>query len=138
MKQSARPQWATDLTTRLFHEYWLPQALGLGVSRSLQKDSPVADIASKVAREAAIEIVLVGEINLRGGLCLKWVSPSTRGVPDRIVLMPGGRTIYVELKSRGGRLSPPQRRMHTKLRDMGFRVEVLWTIRQVNEFVCSL
>ena len=138
MKQSARPQRATDLTTRLFHEYWLPQALGLGVSRSLRKDSPVADIVNKVMREAALENVLVGEVSSRGGLCLKWVSPGIRGVPDRIVLMPGGRTIYVELKSRGGRLSPPQRRMHTKLRDMGFRVEVLWTIRQVNEFVCSL
>lgn len=98
----------------------------------------MADIANKVMREAALENVLVGEVSSRGGLCLKWVSPGIRGVPDRIVLMPGGRTIYVELKSRGGRLSPPQRRMHTKLRDMGFRVEVLWTLEQVNEFVCGL
>jgi len=91
-----------------------------------------------MVREAAVEAHLTLLVNQRGGLCYKWVCSNTQGVPDRIVLMPGGRTIYVELKSRGGRLAPWQRRMHAKLRGMGFRVEVFWTPEQVTEFVCDL
>ena len=32
------------------------------------------------------------------GRCLKWVCPGWSGVPDRILLLPGGRVYFVELK----------------------------------------
>ena len=51
--------------------------------------------------EKDIEKRLVREVKKLGGLCLKWVSPGNSGVPDRIVLMPGGKAIFVELKRPG-------------------------------------
>ena len=43
-----------------------------------------------VERERNVERRLVDLVRRRGGLCLKWTSPGTVGVPDRIVVMPGG------------------------------------------------
>jgi len=36
-----------------------------------------------------------------GGVAVKFSSPSNRGVPDRMLLMPGGRVAFLELKSTG-------------------------------------
>ena len=48
--------------------------------------------------EKDIERKLADKIKMMGGLCLKFVSPGCAGVPDRIVLMPGGHIWFVELK----------------------------------------
>lgn len=56
-----------------------------------------------------------------GGLCLKWVCPGWSGVPDRIVLMPGGRVYFIELKRpKGGKIGPLQQWWVDKLRSLGF------------------
>ena len=52
-------------------------------------------------REKSIEQELVRAVRTAGGLCAKWVSPGLDGVPDRIVLMPGGRLAFVEVKAPG-------------------------------------
>ena len=60
--------------------------------------------------EKAIEQKLVKLVEANGGRCIKWTSPSSSGVPDRIVILPHGRVIFVETKRpKGGRLSPMQR-----------------------------
>lgn len=65
-------------------------------------------------------------VNAHGGLCLKWVCPGWSGVPDRIVLLPGGRVIFVETKRpKGGRLSELQVWWGKKLKSLGFSY---WTI----------
>lgn len=48
--------------------------------------------------ERDIEKRLTRQVTLAGGLCLKWVCPGWAGVPDRIILLPGGRVIFAELK----------------------------------------
>ena len=49
-------------------------------------------------RERDIELKLRDAVKAVGGLCWKFTSPGTSGVPDRIVLMPKGRIAFVETK----------------------------------------
>lgn len=73
--------------------------------------------------EKEIERKLVELVKRHGGLCLKWVCPGWLGVPDRIVLMPGGRVYFVELKRpKGGEISAMQQWWADKLRTLGFWV----------------
>lgn len=72
--------------------------------------------------ERDIERALVGMVKRRGGFCLKWVCPGWSGVPDRIILLPGGRVLFAELKRpRGGRVDPLQLWWREKLIALGFR-----------------
>lgn len=86
-------------------------------------------------RESQIEARLSREVKHAGGLCLKWVSPGCTGVMDRIVLLPGGRVIFVELKQPGGRLSERQKWMRDVLSGLGMDVRCLWSKEQVDEFL---
>lgn len=88
--------------------------------------------------EDSVESDLRIGVEAKGGECLKWVSPGCVGVPDRIVLMDGSCIIFVETKAPLGVLKSWQRRRHIMLRSLGFRVEVLWTPEQVNNFLRSL
>ena len=54
--------------------------------------------------EKQIEQKLVKAVKEKGGLCWKFTSPGTAGVPDRIVLMPEGHIAFVELKAPSKRL----------------------------------
>ena len=75
-------------------------------------------------RERDIERKLVMETVHRGGVALKFVSPGCIGVPDRIVLLPGGHLGFVELKAPGQQPRPIQVRRIQQLRGMGFLVFV--------------
>lgn len=70
-----------------------------------------------------------------GGMAPKWVSPSNRGVPDRIVILPGGRTVFVELKSPGKPLQPLQRRWTKKLQALGHQVYKIDSIDDIERFI---
>ena len=74
------------------------------------------------AREKDIEWAMVGIVRRHGGMCLKWVCPGWAGVPDRIILMPGGRLVFAETKRpKGGKVAPLQTWWARKLRSLGFR-----------------
>lgn len=60
-------------------------------------------------REKQLEKYLRLRIEEHGGACLKFVSPGQDGVPDRVVVMPGGRVYFVELKTQTGKLSRIQK-----------------------------
>ena len=55
--------------------------------------------------ESQLEARLVQGVKALGGIAYKFVSPGNRGVPDRLVVLPGGRLLFAELKADGGRLS---------------------------------
>lgn len=82
-------------------------------------------------REKIIERVLAVQAIKRGGIALKFVSPGTDGMPDRLVLMPGGRMAFVEVKAPGKKPRPLQASRHEKLRALGFRVYVLDSREQI-------
>lgn len=90
---------------------------------------------AEILKEAAIEARLVKMVRSRGGLCYKFVSPSNPGVPDRIVITPGGRTIYVELKTEIGRLANIQRWQLDEMRRRGADIRVLKGLEEVKAFV---
>lgn len=73
-------------------------------------------------RESSIERKLVTEAKKRGGFAAKFVSPGLDGVPDRLVLFPGGRVAFVELKAPGKKMRPLQVMRAEQLRALGFRV----------------
>ena len=73
-------------------------------------------------REKMIEDKLKKTVKEKGGLCLKFVSPGFDGVPDRIILMPGGIMAFAELKAPGKKLRPLQERRKRQLESLGFLV----------------
>ncbi|MBS6475370.1 MAG: VRR-NUC domain-containing protein [Clostridiales bacterium] len=75
--------------------------------------------------ETEIERRMVQEVKKRGGLCYKFVSPSNPGVPDRIIITPEARVIFVELKTEIGRLSNLQKWQRDEMRKRGADVRVI-------------
>lgn len=70
-------------------------------------------------RESALERQLVRAVESIGGEAPKWVSPGNRGVPDRLVILPNGRTVYVEMKAPGKPLEPLQEKWRRTLIKLG-------------------
>lgn len=75
--------------------------------------------------EKKIESKLRSQVKKLGGVAWKFTSPGTDGVPDRIVLLPGGRIIFVECKSPEGKLSAIQNKRIAEIRGLGFDVRVV-------------
>jgi len=75
--------------------------------------------------ERDVEKALVKRVKALGGLCEKFTSPTSRSVPDRIVTMPGGKIIFVELKAPGKKPTELQERDHERRRSLGCDVRVI-------------
>jgi hypothetical protein len=82
-------------------------------------------------REKQIESKLKQEVKTLGGIALKFMSPGLDGMPDRIVLLPGGCMAFVEVKSPGKAPRPLQEASHRMLRKLGFKVFVLDDAEQI-------
>lgn len=85
--------------------------------------------------EKQIEKKLVLAVKRHGGLCPKFVSPSFAGVPDRIVLLPGGKIAFVETKTTGEKMRPLQRRRKRQLERLGFSVYCLDRAEDIEEVI---
>ena len=91
-------------------------------------------------REKDIEKVLVRAVRKRGGLALKFVSPGWAGVPDRLILMGGGKAVFAETKAPGHTLRPLQVKRKEQLRALGFSVYCIDQCEQIGgvlDEVCS-
>ena len=88
--------------------------------------------------EKFIEKKLVKTAKSLGGMALKFVSPGIDGVPDRIVLFPGGRVGFVELKSPGKRMRPLQVRRKKQLEGLGFMVFCVDAVEQIEEVLNAI
>ena len=86
-------------------------------------------------REKLIEQRLIRAVKAAGGIAVKFVSPGYDGMPDRIVLLPGGKMAFVEVKAHGIKPRPLQIRRHVLLRQLGFLVYVLDDERQIGGII---
>ncbi len=91
-----------------------------------------------IESEKVIERRLVEEVKAQGGMCIKMLCDQLTGLPDRLCLFPGRRAAFVEVKTTGKKPRKSQLYMHTKLRALGFRVEVIDTTQGVIDFIESM
>ena len=85
--------------------------------------------------EKEIEKFLVRQVKKLGGISFKFISPGNAGVPDRIVILPIGKVIFVELKTDKGKLTKLQEVQIKKISDLGADARVLRGIEGVKEFI---
>ncbi len=86
-------------------------------------------------RESKIEKSLKDRVQDMGGIALKFVSPGMAGVPDRIVLIPNGKVVFVELKAPGKTIRPLQLKRKSQLEHLGFKVYLIDSLQGVDSFV---
>ncbi len=85
--------------------------------------------------EKDIERNPVAGVHKLGGAAYKFVSPGQDGVPDRLVILPRGRIIFVELKTVSGRASSLQIVQQRRLKALGCDVRMLFGPDQVDDFL---
>lgn len=76
-------------------------------------------------RESDIEKYMVYRVKEKGGMAIKFISPSMIGIPDRLILMPKGKIAFVELKSKGKKPRPLQVKRIDDLKKLGFKCYVI-------------
>lgn len=70
-----------------------------------------------------------------GCLVLKFVSPGNSGVPDRLVFIPGGKLVLVELKRPGGKLRPLQKVWAKRFGKLGFKHRTVKNENDINAII---
>ena len=85
--------------------------------------------------EKEIEVQLVKAVKKMGGRAVKFMSPGFDGMPDRLVLLPGGKCGFVEVKAPGKKPRALQVVRHEMLKDLGFKVYVLDAIEGIEEII---
>lgn len=79
--------------------------------------------------ESAVESKFNRAVKELGGLSIKLVTG--KGMPDRLVLLPDGRTSIVELKKDNGTVEPAQAVWHRKAERLGHHVHVVYGMNGV-------
>ena len=131
----ASPDWNRVLeeqnwrTTSLKEHVPVPPSQGWTNAPSPLKptrvDSKECERSVIIILEREIELKLRKATTDRGGLCLKFTPTNWAGAPDRLVLLPGGRMGFVEVKAPGQCPRPLQVRRHSQLAELGYVVLVL-------------
>lgn len=85
--------------------------------------------------EQRMERRLAAAVKRVGGMALKFVSPGWAGAPDRLVLLPGGRVIFVELKRPGAKMRKLQEYRAQQLIALGFDVRTISTLEELGRLV---
>lgn len=91
-----------------------------------------------VDSEKVVERKLVEAVKANGGMCIKLLCDQLTGLPDRMCLFPNHKIVFVELKTTGRKPKRIQLFIHDKLRALGFRVEVIDTVKGVNDFINTI
>lgn len=89
-------------------------------------------------RESEVEKIFTDMVRSTGGMAYKWTSPGNAGVPDRIVIFPDKKPVFVELKTDTGKLTKLQKVQCKRLIALGQKVEVVYGIKGVALFFFQL
>lgn len=84
--------------------------------------------------ESQVEAALVRRVKQLGGTAEKFTSPGRRSVPDRLVTLPGGRIVFVELKAPGKQPTEKQARDHERRKALGCDVRVIDSVEGARAF----
>lgn len=91
-----------------------------------------------IESEKKIERALVNAVKEYGGMCIKLLCNNLSGLPDRLVLMPHHKIVFVELKTTGQKPRRIQTYIHNKLKNLGFRVEIIDKTADITPFIKSV
>jgi hypothetical protein len=83
-------------------------------------------------KEKIVENYFVWAVERIGGKTYKFTSPGRKGVADRIACLPDGSTWFVELKTKGGRLSALQKMFMSDMALLNQKYACLWTTEQID------
>ncbi len=89
-------------------------------------------------RERDVERKLVRAVRDSGGLALKFVSPGMAGVPDRLILLPGSRVVFCEVKAPGEKPRPLQVHRMEQFQALGFSVYVVDSEEKIGAMLCEI
>ena len=84
--------------------------------------------------EKHVEAALVKRVKELGGMAEKFTSPAKRSVPDRLVTLPGGVIVFVELKAPGKKPTVKQLEDHKRRKNLGCQVLVIDNIEDAKAF----
>jgi len=85
--------------------------------------------------EKVTERFLALQVAKIGGRSYKWSSPMCKGIPDRICVFPGGRVLFVEVKSEGKKPTPLQQHTLDDLTALGFTAVCVDTKEKVRQLL---
>lgn len=88
--------------------------------------------------EKAIERYLVEQAKQNGLLCLKYSNPNMVGYPDRLLVLPGGGVVWVELKSKGRKPTKIQQMRMAELTGMGHLVKVIDNKADIDDLIATV
>jgi hypothetical protein len=88
-------------------------------------------------KESEVELYFVWAVLSLNGITYKFKSPNQRGVADRIACLPNGDTWFVELKTKGGKLSELQKLYAKNMEKLNQKYTVLWSKDQIDEWRAS-
>jgi hypothetical protein len=77
-------------------------------------------------------------VEVIGGKTYKFTSLSHKGVADRIACLPNGTTWFVELKTKGGKLSELQKVFANTVLELNQKYTCLWTKEQIDEWIKNI
>lgn len=88
-----------------------------------------------MAGEAKLEAKFRDKVKKSGGIALKFVSPGYSGVTDRLVIVPGGVIVFVELKDGNKPLTALQRQFERMIKGYKCKHEVVRCDADIDSFI---
>jgi Holliday junction resolvase len=84
-------------------------------------------------KENKIERELRQRVGAAGGECTKVQAIGRRGFFDRVVILPGGRVVFVEVKRpKRGRISAHQIQYHERFAELGVAIALVKTSADID------